>query len=105
MKARLLPLLIVVAVNSFAGDSAVTEAMLKGLKARAIGPAVMGGRVSDIALDPKNPYTFYVGLATSGVWKTANNGVSFTPIFDDQPVQSIGALAVAPSDADFVWVG
>ncbi len=84
---------------------AVTEVMLKGLKARSLGPAVMGGRVSDIAIDPHNPFTFYVGLATSGVWKTGNNGVTFAPIFDDQPVQSIGAVAVAPSDSDVVWVG
>src|SRR5436190_10112070 len=65
----------------------------------------MGGRVSDIAIDPKNPLTFYAGLATSGVWKSANNGVSFAPIFDDQPAQSIGAVAVAPSDPNLVWVG
>src|SRR5437899_5556577 len=74
---------------------AAGEAMLKGLKARSIGPAIMGGRVSDIAIDPKNPFTFYVGFATSGVWKTGNNGVSFEPIFDDEPVQSIGAVAVS----------
>ncbi|MBI4602331.1 MAG: glycosyl hydrolase [Planctomycetes bacterium] len=79
--------------------------MLKGLKARSIGPAVMGGRVSDIALDPKDPFTFYVGFATSGVWKTANNGVTLEPIFDGQPVQSIGAVAVAPSDPQVVWAG
>jgi photosystem II stability/assembly factor-like uncharacterized protein len=95
---------------TFSADSpatgpTVTEAMLKGLKARSIGPAVMGGRVSDIALDPKNPYTFYIGLATGGLWKTGNNGASFEPLFDDQPVQSIGAVAVAPSDSDIVWVG
>ena len=90
---------------SFAAEPAITETTLKGLSARAIGPAMMGGRVSDIAMDPKNPYTFYLGLATSGVWKTANNGSSFEPIFDDQPVQSIGAVAVAPSDSDVIWVG
>jgi len=83
----------------------MTEAMLKGLKARSIGPAVMGGRVSDIAIDPTNPFTFYVGLATGGVWKSENNGISFEPIFDDQPVQSIGAVAVAPSNPELVWVG
>src|SRR6185295_11223837 len=49
----------------------------KALKARSIGPAVMGGRVSDIALDPKDPYTFYVALGTGGLMKTADNGGSF----------------------------
>ena len=55
----------------------LTEVLGKGLKARSIGPAVMGGRVSDIAIDPRNPAVFYVGLATGGLFKTANNGVSF----------------------------
>src|SRR5213594_3725095 len=108
MKAELfltLTLCQLLAAVSPAADSPVSEAMLKGLKPRAIGPAVMGGRVSDIAIDPKNPYTFYVGLATGGIWKTGNNGASFEPVFDDQSVQSIGAVAVAPSDSDIVWVG
>ncbi len=65
----------------------------------------MGGRVSDIALDPHNPFVFYVGLAHGGVFKTGNNGVSFDPIFDKEPVLSIGAVAVAPSDSEVIWVG
>src|ERR1700676_5310146 len=84
---------------------ALTEVLFKNLKARSIGPAVMGGRVSDIAIDPKNPLVFYVGLAHGGVFKTGNNGVSFDPIFDKQPVLSIGAVAVAPSASDVIWVG
>lgn len=83
----------------------VSEALLKNLKARSIGPAVMGGRISDITLDPKNPNVFYVGLATGGIVKTGNGGVTFDPVFDKQGVQSIGALAVAPSDSDVVWAG
>ena len=59
----------------------LTDVLFKNLKARFIGPAVMGGRVSDIALDPHNPFIFYVGLA---------HGVTFDPIFDKQPVLSIG---------------
>jgi photosystem II stability/assembly factor-like uncharacterized protein len=65
----------------------------------------MGGRVSDIALDPHNPFVFYVGLAHGGVFKTEDNGVSFDPIFDKQPALSIGAVAVAPSDSTVIWVG
>jgi photosystem II stability/assembly factor-like uncharacterized protein len=83
----------------------LSEVVFKNLKARAIGPAVMGGRVSDIAIDPRNPAVFYVGLGTGGIFKTSNNGVTFDPIFDKQPVLSIGAIAVAPSDSDVVWVG
>ncbi|HEX9009974.1 MAG TPA: hypothetical protein VF804_06370, partial [Holophagaceae bacterium] len=58
---------------------AVDAARLAALKARSIGPAVMGGRVSDIAADPASPDTFYVGLATGGVWKTVNAGATFAP--------------------------
>src|SRR5215467_6755556 len=81
------------------------EALFKNLKARSIGPAVMGGRVSDIAIDPRNPFVFYVGLGHGGVFKTNDNGVTFQSIFDKQPMLSIGAVGVAPSDSDVVWVG
>ena len=83
----------------------LTDVLFKNLKARSIGPAVMGGRVSDIAIDPRNPFVFYVGLGHGGVFKTNDNGVTFDPIFDKQPTLSIGALAVAPSDSDVIWVG
>src|SRR6266487_676419 len=82
-----------------------TDVLFKNLKARAIGPAVMGGRISDIVIDPRNPFVFYVGLAHGGVFKTSDNGVSFDPIFDKQPALSIGAIAIAPSDSDVIWVG
>src|SRR5438309_921090 len=82
-----------------------TDVLFKNLKARAIGPAVMGGRISDIVIDPRNPFVFYVGLAHGGVFKTSDNGVSFDPIFDKQPALSISAIAIAPSDSDVIWVG
>jgi photosystem II stability/assembly factor-like uncharacterized protein len=83
----------------------LTDVLFKGIKTRAIGPAVMGGRVSDIAIDPRNPGIFYVGFGTGGLFKTSTNGVTFDPIFDKQSVLSIGAVAVAPSNSDIVWVG
>src|SRR5437773_120413 len=83
----------------------LTDVLFKNLKARSIGPAVMGGLVSDIAIDSRNPFVFYVGLGHGGVFKTNDNGATFQPIFDKQPMLSIGALAVAPSDSDVVWVG
>src|SRR5947209_6645587 len=83
----------------------LTDVLFKNLKVRSIGPAVMGGRVSDIAIDPHNPFVFYVGLGHGGVFKTNDNGVMFEPIFDKQPMLSIGAVAVAPSDSDVIWVG
>src|SRR5882724_10719996 len=83
----------------------LTDVLFKNLKARSIGPAVMGGRVSDIAISPHNPFVFYVGLAHGGVFKTNDNGTTFDPIFDKQPMLSIGAVAIAPSDSDVIWVG
>ncbi len=83
----------------------LTDVLFKNLKARSIGPAVMGGRVSDIAIDSHNPFIFYVGLGHGGVFKTNDNGVSFDPVFDKQPVLPIGAVAVAPSDSEVIWVG
>lgn len=74
-------------------------------KARSIGPAVMGGRVADIALDPTDPWTYYVGLGTGGIMKTTDNGQTFRAVFERESVAAIGAVAVAPSDAKVVWAG
>jgi photosystem II stability/assembly factor-like uncharacterized protein len=88
-----------------AGVPQLTDVLFKNLKARSIGPAVMGGRVSDIAIDPRNPFVFYVGLGHGGVFKSNDAGITFDPIFDKQPALSIGAIAIAPSDSDVIWVG
>ncbi len=73
------------------------------LRFRYIGP--VGNRVSAVAGVPGDPSTYYVGAASGGIWKTTDAGVHWTPIFDDQPVQSIGALAVASSDPNVIWAG
>ncbi len=83
----------------------IDAAMFKNLKARSIGPAIMGGRVSDVALDPQDPFIFYVALGTGGVMKTSDNGGSFSGIFEKESVAAIGAIAVAPSNSKYVWVG
>ncbi|HEX6133422.1 MAG TPA: hypothetical protein VFZ24_05650 [Longimicrobiales bacterium] len=86
------------------------SALLADLQLRSIGPAIMSGRISDIAVPPGRPgerlgKTVYVASAAGGVWKTTNAGMTWTPIFDGQRVSSIGSVAVAPSDANVVWVG
>src|SRR3954451_9734831 len=81
------------------------DTILKNFTWRSIGPANMGGRIDDIAVVETSPSTFYVGFATGGVWKTTNNGTTFTPVFDEQPVTSIGDIAIAPSNPDIVYVG
>ncbi len=83
----------------------LTNTTLSGLKLRTIGPATMSGRIVDIAVEERNAYTFYVASATGGVWKTTNNGVTFTPVFEKEATHSVGAIAVHPAHPKFVWVG
>jgi len=80
-------------------------ALLEGLRWRCIGPANMGGRIDDFAVVESNPHIIYVATASGGVWKTANNGVTWVPIFDDQTTSTIGDVTVCPSNPDIVWVG
>ena len=79
--------------------------LFQGLKPRNIGPAGMSGRVTAIAADPRNFDIMYIGTASGGLWKTTNAGTTFAPVFDEQPVASIGALAVDPVRPDIVWAG
>ena len=80
-----------------------------GFAYRNLGPFRVSGWVSDIAV-PETPakahlYTFYLAARNGGIWKTTNNGTTFTPVFEGKDVSSIGALAIAPSNAEIVWVG
>jgi photosystem II stability/assembly factor-like uncharacterized protein len=79
--------------------------LLAGMKARAIGPAAMSGRVAAIDAVAANPDVIYVGVATGGVWKSVNGGINWTPIFDDQPVAAIGAVSIFQPNPEIVWVG
>ncbi|HVT18372.1 MAG TPA: hypothetical protein VHQ90_19625 [Thermoanaerobaculia bacterium] len=79
--------------------------LLAGLKARSIGPAAMSGRIAAVAGVASDPNLLYAGAAIGGVWKSVNRGLTWTPIFDDQPVSSIGAVAVFQPNPDIVWVG
>ncbi len=74
------------------------------LRFQYMGPP-SAGRIASVAGVPGDPSTYYAGAASGGVWKTADSGRTFTPIFDSEPVQAIGALAVAPSDPKIVWAG
>jgi photosystem II stability/assembly factor-like uncharacterized protein len=79
--------------------------LLKGMKARSIGPGGMSGRVTAIDVESRNDAVFYIGTASGGLWKTENGGVNFKPVFDKEQVSSIGALAIDPSNEDVVWAG
>ncbi len=79
--------------------------LLAGLKARSIGPASMSGRVAAIDAVASNPDIVYVGAATGGLWKSTDGALSFTPVFDDQPVAAIGAVSIFQPSPDIVWAG
>jgi len=87
------------------GDQPNPTDKLKSLELREIGPAVMGGRIDDFAVVESNPNIVFVGVASGGVWKTTNNGTTWTPVFDKEAVSTIGDIAIAPSDPSIVWVG
>ena len=75
------------------------------LRWRSVGPANMGGRIADFAVVEKDPYTIYVAVGTGGVLKTTNNGTTWEPVFDKQPVASTGSVAVSQNNPKIVWVG
>jgi len=81
------------------------DPLLKPFVWRSIGPANMGGRIDDIAVVESNPSIIYMGFATGGLWKSTNNGTTWTSLFDDYPVSSIGDVTIAPSNPDIVYVG
>ena len=87
------------------GPAAPAAGIFDRLMFRGIGPATMGGRVDDLAVLERQPSIYYAGVATGGLWKTINNGTTWEPVFDNQEVASIGAVATAQDNADLVWVG
>lgn len=84
---------------------AVAESLFANLSFRNIGPANMSGRMADVEGVAGDPSIVYVGSASGGVWKTLNGGITWTPIFDRQPVQSIGDMALDPTNPEVIYVG
>ena len=82
----------------------MTDVSLPALPLRSIGPALMGGRIADLAIHP-NTTTWYVAVGSGGVWKTTNAGTTWTAIFEQQPSYSIGCITLDPSNPQTVWVG
>ena len=81
------------------------SATLASLRWRSIGPVNMAGRITDIEGDPKNPKVFYVSGATGGIWKTINAGTTFIPLWDHEPIASMGDIAIAPSNPKIIYAG
>ncbi|TLY58179.1 MAG: hypothetical protein E6K51_04805 [Gammaproteobacteria bacterium] len=90
-----------------AEGTAIDSGAISGLGARNIGAGAMSGRIAALAgfADPSGKLTLFVGAASGGVWKSTDGATTFKPVFDEQPVQSIGAIAVDPTHHDNVWVG
>lgn len=86
-------------------DTARVRMAAASLALRSIGPALVSGRVVDLAVNPRDKSTWYVAAGSGGVWKTTNGGVTWTPIFEHQASYSIGAVALDPSNPETVWVG
>ena len=94
---------LAVAQSQSTSNAAIPSATYSALHWRTIGPE--GNRFSAAVGIPGDPQTYYVGAASGGVWKTTDGGVHWQPVFDDEPVQSIGALAISRSDPNIVWAG
>jgi photosystem II stability/assembly factor-like uncharacterized protein len=96
-----------VSLAAAAEQAPYNSATISGLGARNIGSAAISGRIDAIAAynDPSGKTTIFVGAASGGVWKSENGGTTFKPVFDEQPVQSIGAIAIDPKNPKNVWVG
>ncbi len=106
MKSVTIILLILGSTLIARGQNAgIDSSLVEGLKFRNIGPAFSSGRIADIAIHPWNENTWYVAVGSGGVWKTVNAGVTWEPIFDDQPSYSIGCVTIDPSNPHTIWVG
>ncbi len=106
--SMLLCLTLVVAGESLAlgaASSKLTADLLRALELRSIGPALSPGRIADIVVDPTNRSTWYVAVASGGLWKTTNRGTTWTPIFDEGGSYSLGCVALDPRDPNVVWLG
>src|SRR5262245_41904212 len=108
-----LPLVVTIGAvqerSARAGDSnAINQSddpLLGNFRFRSIGPASMGGRIDDIAVSESDPNIIYVGYAVGGIFKSENNGVSWTPVFETYTTASIGDIAIHPRDPNIVYVG
>lgn len=92
-----------------AGNAGPSDPLSAGtfteFRLRAVGPALMSGRISAIAVHPEDKQTWYLGVASGGVWKTTNGGITFTPVFQNEASYSVGAVVIDPAQPNTIWVG
>ncbi|MBN2611894.1 MAG: hypothetical protein JXB00_10095 [Bacteroidales bacterium] len=97
----IIPLLQTQGQNKLRPDSA----LINGIALRGIGPAMSSGRISDFAINPQNPFEYYVAVASGHIWKTTNNGVTWKPVFENYGAYAIGCLAIDPVNPNVIWAG
>lgn len=83
----------------------LSAATFNEFRLRAVGPALMSGRINNVVVHPHDKQTWYIGVASGGVWKTTNAGITFTPVFQNEGTYSIGAVRLDPNQPNTVWVG
>jgi len=83
----------------------ISSSLVNGLKFRSIGPAWASGRIADFAVNPDNSKEYYVAVASGNVWKTTNNGTTWSPIFDNYGAYSIADVEIDPTNHNTIWVG
>ncbi len=91
--------------NKLDKSDSLKNSSLSGLSFRSIGPAMTGGRIIDVAVNPNDFTNYYVASGNGGLWKTTNNGITFTSVFDNQNSYSIGAVELDPINPNTIWVG
>ncbi|MCH8217259.1 MAG: hypothetical protein IH892_10860 [Planctomycetes bacterium] len=83
----------------------LNSGLLSGIKLRGIGPALMSGRIADIAIDAEHPNTWYVAAGSGNLWKTVNAGTTWKPIFEKYGAYSLGCVTIDPTNPNTLWVG
>ena len=105
MEFKIWSVLLLLTVGFVPGQAQDVDAIIEGMNVRHIGPGAMSGRVTTIDVQRDRPEVIYIGTASGGLWRSVTAGVEWEPLFDDEATQSIGALAIAPSNPDVIWVG
>ena len=101
-------LILVITISLYSQDPKQdywNEETFNGLEFRSIGPALMSGRIADIAIHPEDDNIWYVAVASGGLWKTSNAGVTWSPIFDNESCFATGCVTIDPNNPHIVWLG
>ena len=105
LRTLLISTTLLLVMLSLPATAPADEHPLAGIPLRNIGPALTSGRVSDFAFHPEKSHVFYVSMASGGVWKTENNGITWKPVFDNEGSFAIGVVELDPANPNIVWVG